>query len=105
MKHIVMDADTRLSCADFLREMADLLEAGNHKALDVFACFSPAGDGYGRDNYFIDFSAVLGGRDEEDDPIDIGEIITMIRDKEKIIAKQIKEHEESIADLKKELKS
>lgn len=56
-----------------LKVVQNLISEEKNYALKDMLSFSPAGDGYGCDNYFIDFS-----EDGDSDALDINDVVTII---------------------------
>ena len=46
---------------DKLKDIIKDIESGNYQKVMIDLSESPAGDGYGKDNYYIDFSHVTNG--------------------------------------------
>lgn len=68
---------------DKLKSIADLVKQSRWKDIEKELQDSPAGDGYGRDNKYIDFSWAEGSKG-----YDISEVIDHLQNLEKILNKK-----------------
>jgi hypothetical protein len=51
---------------DRLRLICELIEKEEFEEIKKYLSYSPSGDGYGCENYFIDFNFITGGRESVD---------------------------------------
>lgn len=65
--------ELKMHAIKILERVKQLIQKEKLDELKEMIRFSPAGDGYGRDNYFIDF-----GSDGDGDAVDINDIIELM---------------------------
>lgn len=67
---------------EILNKMIDFIKEDKIKEAGDMLAFSPAGDDYGCNNYFIDFSSLFPDNDESFPSIDISDILCKLKDNE-----------------------
>lgn len=70
----------RLAAVNHLHEVADLIHIGNYAKAREYLDHSPAGDGYGRENDYIDFSSIHPKLE------DLGDVIERLEELHKMAA-------------------
>ena len=67
---------------EILNKMINFIKEDKIKEAKDMLAFSPAGDGYGFDNYLIDFSSLFPEHDERFSSIDISDVLRKLKDNE-----------------------
>lgn len=67
---------------EILNKIINFIKEDKIKEAEGMLAFSPAGDGYGFDNYFIDFSSLFPEHDERFSSIDISDVLRKLKDNE-----------------------
>jgi hypothetical protein len=83
-----------------LKEITKKIEENRFEDLEKNYTFnSPAGDGWGVDSVCIDFSRVMG-EGYEGEPVDFGDVLRMLNDKQQLKRDRIKELEKEIEETR-----
>lgn len=73
----------RDACIDRLESIIKLLRSGEYDKVNGMLGFSPAGDGHGTDNHYIDFEDLLPDADQNG--VDISTVLSKLKRLEGII--------------------
>ena len=73
-----------------LKRITKLVEENKLKELEKYTFSSPAGDGWGMENICIDFSSLMG-ESYKGEPLDFGDVLRMLTEKQELKKARIKE--------------